>query len=162
MRIFYFGSLICLAALVHPVVAAERCQEISDMVAAAVVAKPKIVDQLKKKPEKGTLGEPWRYLWFINTERVDALRMPSEEQQYMFKTIGSLSFSRKLEVDMDIFRDYFYLRCKRKEKGLATIPLASIPAASLIHCWDAVASRPQFQGCMEKLLEGSDKPKKGR
>jgi hypothetical protein len=161
MRISHLASLICIAAFVHPAVAAERCQEISDIVAAAVVAKPKIVDQLKKKPEKGTLGKPWRYLWFANTEQLDALRMPSDEQQYMFKTIGTLSFSKKLEVDMDIFRDYFYLRCKRKEQGLSTIPLASIPAASLTHCWDTVASRPQFQACMEKLVGGSDKLKKG-
>ena len=156
MRIPRVITVICIIAFAQSALAAERCQEISDIVAAAVMAKPRIIAQLQKKPEKGTLGEPWRYLWFAFTSQLDALRVPSDDQQYMFKTIGTLSFSKKLEVDVDIFRDYFYLRCKRKERGLSTVPLTSIPTASLTHCWDIVGSRPQFQACMEKVLGGSD------
>ena len=159
MRIPRIASLSLISILAYAVsaLAAERCQEISDLVAAAVMSKPKTADVLKKNPQKGTLGDPWRYLWFANTERLDALRVPTAEQEYMFKTIGTLSFSKKLEVDVDIFRDYFYLRCKRKERGLSSVPLASIPAASLTHCWDTVANRAQFQACEEKLMEAKSK-----
>jgi hypothetical protein len=88
---------------------------------------------------------------------LDALRVPETEQEYMFKTIGTLSFSKKLEVDVDIFRDYFYLRCRRKERGLSSVPLASIPAPSLTRCWDTVKNRAEFQACEEKLMEGKSK-----
>lgn len=127
------------------------------MVAASVVAKPKMIEVLRKNPQKGTLGDPWRYDWFANTQQLDKLRIPTAEQEYMFRTIYALSFSKKLEVDMDIFRDYFYLRCKRKERGLPSIPLESIPKASLVHCWDTVANRAQFQACEEKLMAGKSK-----
>lgn len=160
MRIPRMLSLFCILAPALSALAAERCQEISDIVAAAVVSKPKMVEVLRKNPQKGTLGEPWRYLWFVNTQQLDALRVPTAEQEYMFRTIGKLSFSKKLEVDMDIFRDYFYLRCKRKERGLFSVPLESIPASSLTHCWDTVANRAQFQACEEKLMEVG--PKNGR
>lgn len=157
MRIPYITSLLCVLASTLSAPAAERCQDVSDLVAAAVMSKPKIADVLKKNPQKGTLGEPWRYLWFVNKERLDALRVSEPEQEYMFKTIGTLSFSKKLEVEVDIFRDYFYLRCHRKERGLSSVPLASIPAASLTRCWDTVANRTEFQACEEKLMEGKPK-----
>jgi hypothetical protein len=157
--------ILAFVAFAHSSLAAERCQAISDIVRNAVLAKPAVLAQLKKNPQKGNLGEPWRYLWLTYGKDLDALRIPSDEQQYIFKTIAALSFSKKLEIDADIFGEYFYLRCTRKEHGLATMALASIPAASLTHCWDTVGSRPQFQACMEKLLgssdtQGGDKPRK--
>jgi hypothetical protein len=154
MRIPRIFSLFCLIASALSLLAAERCQEISDIVAASVVAKPKMIEVLRKNPQKGTLGEAWRLDWFASAQQLDKLRVPTAEQEYMFRTIYSLSFSKNLEVDMDIFRDYFYLRCKRKERGLSSIPLESIPKASLVHCWDTVANRTQFQACQEKLMEG--------
>ena len=144
MRFPRTAAILCMVASALSASAAERCQEISDMVAAAVLGKPKMIEVLRKNPQKGTLGEAWRYLWFVNTQQLDALRVPTAEQEYMFKAIGKLSFSKNLEVDMDIFRDYFYLRCKRKERGLSSVPLESIPKSSLIHCWDTVANRAQF------------------
>lgn len=114
--------------------------------------KPKLAEQLKQKPQKGTLGEPWRYLALVLGSDLEKLRVPPAEQQYLFQTVATLHFSSKAEVDFDIFREYFYLRCQHNERGQATVPLASIPAASLTHCWDNVSSRPQFQACMEKLL----------
>src|SRR5215212_2507664 len=127
MRSPHLVSLLCILAFTLSARAAERCEDISIVVAAAVMSKPKIADVLKKDPQKGTLGEPWRYLWFAYKSQLDALRVPETEQESMFKTIGTLSFSKKLEVDVDIFRDYFYLRCRRKERELSSIPLASIP-----------------------------------
>ena|SRR5438270_1157380 len=115
MRISRITSLFCILACALSARAGERCQEISDIVAAAVFSKPKMVEVLRKNPQKGTLGEPWRYSWLVNTQQLDALRVPTAEQEYMFRTIGRLNFSKKLEVDTDIFRDYFYLRCKRKQ-----------------------------------------------
>lgn len=115
--------------------------------------KPKLVEQLKKAPQKGTLGEPWRHFAFVLGSDLEKLRVPPNEQQYIFKTVATLHFASKAEVDFDIFREYFYLRCKRKERGLSTVPLASIPTASLTQCWNTVGSRPQFQACMEKLLD---------
>ena len=159
MRIPHITSLLCILASTLSAQAAERCEDISILVAAAVMSKPKVSDVLKKNPQKGTLGEPWLYLWFAYKGQLDALRVPETEQEYMFKTIGTLSFSKKLEVDVDIFRDYFYLRCRRKERGLSSAPLASIPTASLTRCWDTVANRKEFQACEEKLMEG--KPKSG-
>jgi hypothetical protein len=157
MRIPRVASLLCLLASALSLLAAERCQEISDIVAAAVVSKPKMIEVLRKNRQKGTLGEAWRYDWFANAQELDKLRVPTAEQEYMFRTIYTLSFSKNLEVDMDIFRDYFYLSCKRKERGLSTIPLESIPKASLVHCWDTVANRAQFQACEEKLMESKSK-----
>ena len=157
MRIPRFASLYCFFASAVSLLAAERCQEVSDIVAASVVSKPKMIEVLRKNPQKGTLGEAWRYDWFVNTQQLDKLRVPTAEQEYMFRTIYKLSFSKNLEVDMDIFRDYFYLRCKRKERGLSSIPLESIPKVSLVHCWDSVANRTQFQACEEKLMEGKAK-----
>jgi hypothetical protein len=124
MRIPCFASLVCFLASALSLLAAESCQEISDIVAASVVSKPKMIEVLRKNPQKGTLGEAWRYDWFVNTQKLDQLRVPTAEQEYMFRTIYKLSFSKKLEVDMDILRDYFYLRCKRKERGLSSIPLS--------------------------------------
>jgi hypothetical protein len=157
MRIPHITSVLCILVSTLSASAAERCEDISIVVAAAVMSKPKIADVLKKNPQKGTLGEPWRYLWFAYKEQLDKLRVPESEQEYMFKTIGTVSFSKKLEVDVDILRDYFYLRCRRKERGLSSTPLASIPAASLTHCWDAVKNRTEFQACEEKLMEGKSK-----
>ncbi len=153
MRIHHVASLLCLLASALSLLAAERCQEISDIVAASVVSKPKMIEVLRKNPQKGTLGEAWRLDWFASTQQLDKLRVPTAEQEYMFRTIYALSFSNNLEIDMDIFRDYFYLRCKRKERGLSSRPLASIPAASLVHCWRTVSNRAQFQQCEEKLME---------
>ena len=157
MRIPLFAALFCVLASALSLTAAERCQEVSDIVAASVVAKPKMIEVLRKNPQKGTLGEAWRYDWFASGQQLDKLRVPTAEQEYMFRTIYALSFSKKLEVDMDIFRDYFYLRCKRRERGLTSIPLESIPKASLVHCWDTVANRAQFQACEEKLMESKSK-----
>jgi hypothetical protein len=145
--------VLLVLVFVYTAFAAERCQQISDVVAQAAAMKPKLLEQLKKDPQKGTLGEPWRWFAFTLGGDLDKLHVPQAEQQYIFKTVATLHFSSKAEVDFDIFREYFYHRCKRKERGLSTRPLASIPAASLTHCWDTVASRPQFQACMEKLLD---------
>lgn len=157
MRIPRFVPLFCFLASALSLLAADRCQEISDIVAASVVSKPKMIEVLRKNPQKGTVGEAWRYDWFVNTQQLDKLRVPTAEQEYMFRTIYKLSFSKKLEVDMDILRDYFYLRCKRKERGLSSIPLESIPKTALVHCWDTVANRTQFQACEEKLMESKSK-----
>src|ERR1700748_348369 len=157
MRTAHIVTVLSIVGLAGSALAAERCQEISDLVAGAVMVKPKIAEVLRKDPQKGTLGEPWRYLWFTNKERLDALRVPEAEQEYMFRMIGRLAFSSKLEVDVDILRDYFYLRCKRKERGVSSAPLESIPKTSLVHCWDTVANRVQFQACEEKLMEGKSK-----
>jgi hypothetical protein len=153
MRVHRLIVVVCIAAFAHCASAADRCQQISDIVAQAAAMKPKVVEQLKKDPQKGTLGEPWRYLVFVLGGDLEKLRVPPNEQQYILKTVATLHFSSKAEVDFDIFREYFYLRCKRKERGLSAVPLASIPAASLTQCWDTVGSRSQFQACMEKLLE---------
>ncbi len=152
-----FASAFCLLASASSLPAAERCQEISDIVAASVVAKPKMIEVLRKSPQKGTLGDAWRLDWFTSSQQLDKLRVPTAEQEYMFRTIYALSFSKNLEVDMDIFRDYFYLRCKRRERGLSSVPLESIPKGSLVHCWDTVANRAQFQACEEKLMETKKK-----
>jgi hypothetical protein len=84
---------------------------------------------------------------------LDKLHVPQDEQQYIFKTVANLHFSSKPVVDFAIFHEYFYLRCKRKERGLPTPPLASIPAASLTHCMDIAKTEAQFQECMQKLFE---------
>lgn len=167
MRIRVFASFISIIACSHCVLAADRCQEISDVVAQAAAMKPAVLEQLRKNPLPGTLGEPWRHLWLTLGNKLDSLRVPTVEQQQIFQTVAALHYSKKREVDFDIFREYFYLRCKRKERGLATAPLSLIPGASLTHCWDNVASRPQFQACVEKLLGSPDagreeKPKKRR
>ena len=159
------AAVVCVVAFCQCSLAAERCQEISDVVAQAAAMKPALLEQLKKNPQKGTLSEPWRYFLLTLGSKLDSLRVSSGEQQYLFQTVAALQFSQKREVDFDIFREYFYLRCKRKERGQSTVPLASIPAASLIRCWDTVSSRPQFQACVEKLLAPPDargNPKKDR
>ena len=153
MRTRHLIAILCVAILAHTAQAADRCQQIADVVAKAAIVKPKLLEQLKNNPQKGTLGEPWRNLAFVFADELEKLRVPAEEQRYIFQTVATLHFSSKTEVDYDIFRDYFYLRCKRKDRGLSTAPLASIRAASLTRCWDSVGSRPQFQACMEKLLE---------
>src|SRR5438552_2805450 len=107
MRLPRVASLLCLLASALSLLAAERCQEISDIVAASVVSKPKMIEVLRKNPQKGTLGEAWRLDWFASTQQLEKLRVPTAEQEYMFRTIYALSFSKNLEVDMDIFRDYF-------------------------------------------------------
>ena len=152
-----FTSLGFFLVSALPLLAAEPCQEVSDIVAAAVVSKPKMSETLKKNPQKGTLGEAWRYSWFASTADLDKLRVPTAEQECMFRTIFALRFSKKMEVDMDILRDYFYLRCKRKARGLSSTPLESIPKAALVRCWDTVANRTQFQACEEKLMEPKSK-----
>ena len=106
--------------------------------------KPKLVEQLKKDPQKGTLGEPWRWLAFTLGGDFEKLHVSQEEQQYIFKTVATLHFSSKPVVDFTIFRGYFYVRCKRKERGLSTVPLASIPAASLTRCHDTVTPKRSF------------------
>ena len=133
--------------------AADRCQQISDVVGQAAAMKPKLLEQLKKDPQKGTLGEPWRWFALTLGSELEKLRVAEAEQQEIFKTVATLRLSNKAEVDFDIFREYFYLRCKRKERGLSTRPLASIPAKSLTQCWDTVGSRPEFQACIQKLLD---------
>jgi hypothetical protein len=156
--------LICIVAFAHCALAADRCQQISDVVAQAAAMKSTLVEQLKKHPQQGTLGEPWRYFALVHGSDLDKLRVPPDEQRYIFQTVATLHFSSKPEVDFDIFREYFYLRCKRQERGLSTVPLASIPAASLSRCWETVGSRPQFQACMETLLgaaQDARKPRKG-
>ena len=153
-----FLTLLCWLAAADSLAAADRCQAISDIAGQSAIAKPAVVAELRKNPQKGTLGEPWRHLWFVHYKDLKALGIPETEQQEMFKTIVALNFSKNPEVNYDIFRDYFFLRCKRKERGQSTVPLASIPAALLTQCWDTVSARPQFQACMEKLLGASDAP----
>jgi len=148
----HLALIFLLLAVGDPLLAADKCQAISDIVGQAAVAKPAIVATLKKTPKKGTLGEPWRYLWFIHGKDLDALGVSSEQQQYIFKTIVALNFSNNLEVNFDIFREYFYLQCKRKERGLPSVPLSTIPASSLTGCWNSVSNRSQFQVCVEKLM----------
>jgi hypothetical protein len=149
-------TLLCSVAAVDSLIAEDKCQALSDIAGQAAIAKPATLAVLKKNPQKGTLGEPWRHLWFVHYQELKALGIPETEQQDLFKTIVALNFSKNPEVNYDIFREYYYLRCKRKERGLSTVPLASIPGASLTQCWDTVSSRPQFQACMEKLLGSSD------
>jgi hypothetical protein len=152
MPIHRLIALSFVAALAQSAFAADRCQQILDVVAQAAAMKPKLVEQLKKDPQKGTMGEPWRWFAFTLGSDLDKLHVPPDEQQYIFKTVASLHFSSKPVVDFAIFHEYFYLRCKRKERGLSTVPLASIPAASLTHCMDLAKTEAQFQQCMEKLL----------
>lgn len=153
MRICHLITLICVAAFAHSAVAADRCKQISDVVDQAAAMKPKLLEQLKKDPQKGTLGEPWRWFALTLSGDLEKLKVPEDEQHYIFKTVATLRFSSKPEVDFAIFHEYFYLRCKRKQRGLPTPPLASIPAASLTHCMDTAKSEAQFQECMEKLFE---------
>lgn len=163
MRIQHLIAFAFIAAIAHSAFGADRCQQISDVVAQAAAMKPKLLEQMKKDPQKGTLGEPWRWFAFTLGRELDKLRVPQDEQHYIFKTVATLHFSNKAEVDFDILREYFYLRCQRKERGGSAVPLASIPAKSLTHCWDTVSSRPEFQACVEKLLASLDaNPKKGR
>ena len=152
MHICRVLALACMAAFAQSAFGTDRCQQISDIVAQAAAMKPKLLEQLKKEPQKGTMGEPWRWFAFTFGPELNKLKMPADQQQEIFKAVATLHFSSKAEVDFDIFREYFYLRCKRKERGLSTVPLASIPAKSLTQCWDTVSSRPQFQTCLEKLL----------
>ena len=152
MRLNQLIAAVCVCAFAPCTLAADRCQQISDIVAQAAVMKPKLLEQLKKDPQKGTLGEPWRYFAFVLGDDLAKLRVPEDEQQYIFKSVAALHYSKKAEVDFDILREYFYLRCKRKERGLSTVPIASVPGKSLTQCWDTVGSRPEFQACMEELL----------
>ena len=152
MHTRHFIAVAFIFALARVTFAADRCHEISDVVGQAAAMKPKLLEQLKKDPQKGTLGEPWRWFALTLGSELEKLRVAEAEQQEIFKTVAALRFSNKAEVDFDIFREYFYLRCKRKERGLSTPRLASIPAKSLTQCWDGVGSRPEFQACMEKLL----------
>lgn len=115
--------------------------------------KPKLAEQLKNDPQKGTLAEPWRWFAFTLGGDLEKLHVSQEEQQYIFKTVATLHFASKPVVDFTISRGYVYLRCKRKERGLSTAPLASIPAASLTHCYETVSSETQFQACVEKLIQ---------
>ena len=153
----FISTLFCSLVAVSSLFAAEKCQEISDIAGQASIGKPAVVTQLQKNPQKGTLGEAWRHLWFVHYRKLQTMGIPEKEQQDIFKTIVALNFSKNPEVNYDIFRDYFYLRCKRKERGLSSVPLASIPAASLTHCWDTVTNRAQFQACEEKLMEPKSK-----
>jgi hypothetical protein len=150
---YHFIVFLSAVALAHSTTAADRCKQISDVVEIAAAMKPKIVEQLKKDPQKGTLGEPWRYLALTLGGDLDKLHVPQDEQQYIFKTIANLHFSNKEVVDFAIFHEYFYLRCKRKERGLPTPSLASLPAPSLTHCMEIAKTEAQFQQCMEKLFE---------
>jgi hypothetical protein len=153
MRLHHLIAVSAMVALAHSAAAADRCTQIADVVKQAAAMKPKLVEQLKKDPQKGTLGEPWRWLAFTLGGDLDKLHVPQDEQQYIFKTVANLPFSSKPVVDFAIFHDYFYLRCKRKERGLSTPSLASLPAASLTHCMDIAKTEAQFQECMEKLFE---------
>jgi hypothetical protein len=153
MRLHYLAVFTAIFVLAHSASAADRCKQISDVVGQAAAMKPKLVEQLKKDPQKGTLGEPWRWFAFTLGGDLDKLHVPQDEQRYIFTTVANLHFSSKPVVDFTIFHEYFYSRCKRKERGLTTLPLASIPAASLTRCMDTAKSEGQFQQCMEKLLE---------
>jgi len=138
--------------------AADKCQELSDLVGGAAIAKPAMVAAVKKNPEKGPLGEPWRLLLFVDTQKLDALGIPFARQQEIYKTIGALNFSTNQEVNYDIFREYYYLDCRRRARGLSSVPLGSISPSSLVGCWNSVANRSQFQQCVEKFMESSKAP----
>jgi hypothetical protein len=56
MRISRIASLLAFLASASSALAAERCQDISDVVAAAVISKPKVIELLRKNPQKGTLS----------------------------------------------------------------------------------------------------------
>jgi hypothetical protein len=148
LALLVFSSL----AVLNSARATDKCQAISDIAGQTAIAKPAAVAQLKKNPQKGTLGEAWRLLWFIHYQDLETLGVPERDQQEIFKTIVALNFSNNPEVNYDIFREYFYLKCKRKERGLSSVSLSSIPAASLTGCWNSVANRSQFQVCVEKLM----------
>src|SRR5207248_7330925 len=99
MRINHLAVIVYIAAFARYAVAADRCQQISDIVARAAAMKPKLAEQLKKDPQKGTLGEPWRYFAFVLGSDLEKFRVPPDEQQYIFKTVATLHFSNKAEVD---------------------------------------------------------------
>jgi hypothetical protein len=153
MRHRHIIAIFGIIALAHSATAADRCTQIADVVKRAAAMKPKLLEQLKKNPQKDTLGDPWRWLALAFGGDLEELHVPQDEQQYIFKTVANLNFSRKPLVDFVIFHEYFYLRCKRKERRLPTPPLGSLPAASLTHCMDIAKTEVQFQECMEKLFE---------
>jgi hypothetical protein len=153
MHIRSLAVAVCIGAFAQSGFAADRCEQVCDIVGQAAAMKPKLAEQLKKTPQKGTLGEPWRWLAFTLGGDLEKLHVPQEEQQYIFKSVATLHFSSKPVVDFTIFRGYFYVRCKRKERGLSTAPLASIPAASLTRCQDTVSSETEVRACVEKLIQ---------
>ncbi|MEY2536273.1 MAG: hypothetical protein QOG67_13 [Verrucomicrobiota bacterium] len=124
-------AVLCSIAVVNPLEATDKCQELSDIVGGAAFAKPAMVTALKKNPAKGPLGEAWRMLHYLDSSQLDTLGVPSQRQEYIYKTIVALNVSKNPEVNYDIFREYFYLECKRKERGLSSVPLSAIPAPSL-------------------------------
>jgi len=135
-----------------PALAADKCQKIADVVFEEVASRAVVLDNLKKDPKEGPLGEPWRYLAFMFTDEMDKLKVPIEKQHEIARSVAGLTFSDNPEIETDIFTEYYYLTCKRETQGESSTPLASIDPKSLLSCWDSASSRADFQGCVGKLL----------
>ena len=76
MHTRHFIAAAVIFAFEHVTFAADRCQQISDVVAQAAAMKPKLLEQLKKDPQKGTLGEPWRWFALTLSSDFEKLRVP--------------------------------------------------------------------------------------
>ena len=152
MKLQVFAAVV-LVSCPLAAVSAERCQAISDAVLKVAAGKPSVVASLKEKPQSGPMGEAWRYLKLIFASDFTELKVPEKDQDLIFKTIADLNYSDNPEVNADIFREYYFLSCKRAERQLATADLRSISAQALVGCWDTVSSRSEFLSCYEPLMD---------
>ena len=136
----------------HCASASDKCQKLADVVFEEVAVKPIVISTLKKEPKEGPLGEPWRNVAFLYAEKLDKLKVAVEKQHDIAKVVIGLTFSDNPEIESNIFTEYFYLTCKREEKGEASMPLTALAPDSLLACWNSASSRTEFQGCLGKLL----------
>ena len=147
-------ALVFLIALVSFPASAQDCEAESEEFFNLVAAKWAVNDGIENDP-KSFDGEKWLYIWGGAGLALEEKNVSEKRAQRMARLVAENDFSTNPEVEVNIFEDYWYLSCELEKKGHEVVPLVEIKKRSLIECWNTVASREEFQGCLTPLIKKS-------
>lgn len=146
--------LVFLISLVSFPLFAQDCEAESEAFINLVATKWAVNDRIENDP-KSFEGEKWLYIWGGAGSSLEEKNVSKKRAQRMARLVAENDYSNNPEVEVNIFEDYWYLSCELEKKGHEAAPLAEIEKRSLIECWNTVASREEFQGCLMPLIKRS-------
>jgi hypothetical protein len=130
------------------VIAASKCQKLINVVYTEAAEKNRILSDARQN----ALSEPWLLLVQVYEKELNKLKVPAEKQVEIAKSILTLNYSKSSSVEADIFAEYYFQACELENEKSAFVPLADIPAQSIIACWNNGSNSSEFQKCFSELI----------
>ncbi|MDC8831352.1 hypothetical protein [Alteromonas gilva] len=135
-------------------VKADDCMVESEAFFKIIAAKWSVNRGIANEPAAFS-DEKWLYIWAASKSAYAEKNIQDSTAKAMAKLVAQNDFSNNPQVEVNIFEDYWYLRCKLNSEGSRFYPLNTIAKDKLIGCWENASSRAGFQACLKPLIKAS-------